>query len=260
MQYSQIATSMSPKFMQKIVQNADGVDPVSGLSGSKIAHHTASPITIIKQPQPCTTQLHSINPTTCMQPRFKFHSIGVAMMHTARATPAGARSTAAQHTRAEMQQLHPQLHCKQHRSNHNGCSLIATSMQLRMCHLSQLQHRSHCLGNNCNCDRNYRCKHCACICNHSASATATATATATILLRQHCNRNYNCSCYNHAITTIANTIATQVQTHANTYGHNANVCASQMPSEGARAPGYMHANACGCNSGCSLSCNRCILI
>ena len=162
------------------------------------------------------------------------------MMHTARDTPAGARSTAVQHTRAEMQQLHPQSHCKQHRPNHNGCSLIATLMQLRLYRL-QLQHRSHCPGNSCNCDRNYRCKHCASSCDNSASATATPTT----LLRQHCNRNYNCSCNNHAITTIANTIAAQVQTHANMYGHNtnasantgANAYASQMPSKGARAPG-----------------------
>ena len=180
MQYSQIATSMSPKFMQKIVQNADAADPVSGLSGSKIAHHTASPITIIKQPRPCTMQLHSVNPTTCMQTRFKFHGIGVAMMHTARATPAGARSIAAQHTRAEMQQLCPQSHCKQHRCNHNGCSLIATSMQLRL----------------------YHCYNCNVV--HTALATiATATvttdaniapATATILqvqpqLQPHCCAN-----------------------------------------------------------------------
>ena len=65
----------------------------------------------------------------------KFHGIGVAMMQTARATPAGAISTAAQHTRAEMQMLlRAQWHCEQHRSNHNGCSLIATSMQLRLHH------------------------------------------------------------------------------------------------------------------------------
>ena len=117
MQYSQIATSMSPEFMQKIVQNADGADPVSGLSGSKIAHHTASPITIIKQPRPCTMQLHSVNPTTCMQTRFKFHGIGVAMMHTARATPAGARSTAAQGQR-----------CSNSAHSHTASSTALTTM------------------------------------------------------------------------------------------------------------------------------------
>ena len=99
------------------------------------------------------------------------------MMHTARATPAGARSIAAQHTRAEIQQLRPQTHCKQHRCNHNGCSLIATSMQLRL----------------------YHCYNCNVV--HTALATiATATvttdaniapATATILqvqpqLQPHC--------------------------------------------------------------------------
>ena len=56
------------------------------------------------------------------------------MMQTARATPAGAKSTAAQHTRAEMQQLRSQSHCKQHRSSPNGCSLNSTLMQLRLHH------------------------------------------------------------------------------------------------------------------------------
>ena len=104
--------------------------PRSGLSGSQVAHHAASPTTVVRQPRPCAIQLHSINLTTCMQPRFKFHGIGVAMMQTARATPAGAKSTAAQHTRAEMQQLRSQSHCKQHRSSPNGCSLNSTLMRL----------------------------------------------------------------------------------------------------------------------------------
>ena len=106
----------------------------SGLSGAQIARHAASPTTTIRQLRPCAIQLHSINLTTCMQPRSKFHGIGVAKMRTARATPAGAKSTAAQHTRAEMQQLRSQSHCKQHRSSPNGCSLNSTLMQLRLHH------------------------------------------------------------------------------------------------------------------------------
>ena len=70
--------------------------PRSGLSVSQIADPAASPTTIIRQQRPCTIQLHSVNLTTCMQTRFKFHGIGVARMRTARATPAGARSTGIQ--------------------------------------------------------------------------------------------------------------------------------------------------------------------
>ena len=138
----------------------------------------------------------------------KFHGIGVAMMQTARATPAGAISTAAQHTRAEMQMLlRAQWHCEQHRSNHNGCSLIATSMQLRLhhCYHCNIVHTALQL-------QHYRRNHCACNCDQSASATATATA----LLRQHFNRNCNSSGYQTAITTIASAIATQVQTQLQT--------------------------------------------
>ena len=181
--------------------------PRCGLSGSQVAHHAASPTTVVRQPRPCAIQLHSINLTTCMQPRSKFHGIGVAKMQTARATPAGAKSTAAQHTRAEMQQLRSQSHCKQHRSSPNGCSLIATPMQLRLhhCYHCNIVHTTLQL-------QHYRRNHCACNCDQSASATATATA----LLRQHFNRNCNSSGYNHAITTIASTITTQVQTQLQT--------------------------------------------
>ena len=138
----------------------------------------------------------------------KFHGIGVAMMQTARATPAGAISTAAQHTGAEMQMLlRAQWHCEQHRSNHNGCSLIATSMQLR------LHHRYHCnIVYTALQWQHHRRNHCACNCDQSASATATATA----LLRQHFNRNCNSSGYKTAIASIASAIATQVKTQLQT--------------------------------------------
>ena len=139
-----------------------------------------------------------------------------------------------------MQQLRPQSHCKQHRFNHNGCSLIAASMQLRLYH-----------GYNCNIV-------------HTALATvATATITtgantvpaaATILqvqpqLQPHCCANIATATTTAAATTMQSlqlqtqsqlkckhmqtcmdTIQTQVQTQANAY-------ASQMPSKGARAPG-----------------------
>ena len=130
------------------------------------------------------------------------------MMQTAWATPAGAKSTAAQHTRAEKQQLRPQSHCKQHRSSPNGCSLSSTSMPLRLHH----------------------CYYCNIV--HTALVTiatatilqvptsrlpsASATAAATTLLRQHCSRNYNYRCHNHAITAIANTVAIQVQPQVQT--------------------------------------------
>ena len=106
------------------------------------------------------------------------------MMQTARATPAGATSTAAQHTRAEMQMLlRVQWYCEQHRSNHNGCSLIATSMQLRLRH----------------------CYHCNIV--HTALATiATLQAQPLRLqLRPVCKCNRNCN------RTVAPTFQPQLQ-------------------------------------------------
>ena len=97
------------------------------------------------------------------------------------------------HTRAEMQQLRPQSHCKQHRFNHNGCSLIAASMQLRL----------------------YHCYNCNIV--HTALATvATATVTtgantvpaaATILqvqpqLQPHCCANIATATTTAAATTM----------------------------------------------------------
>ena len=126
-----------------------------------------------------------------------------------------------------MQQLRPQLHCKQHHFNHNGCSLIAASMQLRL----------------------YHCYNCNIV--HTALATvATATVTAgantvpaaaTILqvqpqLQPHCCANIATATTTAAATTMQSlqlqtqsqlkckhmqtrmdTIQTQVQTQVQTH-------------------------------------------
>ena len=103
---------------------------------------------------------------------------------------------------------------------------------------------------------------------HSASATAAAPT----LLRQHCSRNYNCSCYNHAITTIASTVATQVETQVQTSATHVMVNASAMPvlhetmacaADDANASTNMNTNAdaksmqrnsrCQCKRRCSIN-------
>ena len=93
------------------------------------------------------------------------------MMQTARATPAGAKSTAAQHTRAEMQRHRSQSHCKQHRSSPNGCSLNSTSMQLRL----------------------YHCYYCSIVHTALATIATTTMTTGANVAPALCKRNRSCT-------------------------------------------------------------------